>query len=255
MGLVRKAKQVLVRTPLHRPLLEVQSAWQTARVKRTPIRDVRTAYCISPHKTGTTFIAHMFDQAVSAHEPLHHPTLKHIQDPDFLRRRKAYLDLRVEASGFFAYVAKDFGELFPEDNMVFMIRDPSEWIGSHLNYAPVVARRVNYIFGRNFFWRRITPYDANDFYDLTDQQQHDYVTAMLHFWLKVYGEARDLPNGHIIRLNEADDNIELLEHLFAQKAVNLKTGFRRVNEEKKPFSAWDYVNKEDFADAIAEFGY
>jgi len=37
--------------------------------------------------------------------------------------------------------------------------------------------------------------------------------------------------------------------------VNLKTGFRRVNEEKKPFSAWDYVNKEDLADAIAEFGY
>ena len=73
--------------------------------------------------------------------------------------------------------------------------------------------------------------------------------------MKVYRTARDLPNGHIIRLNEADDNIELLEHLFAQKAVNLKTGFRRINEEKKPFSAWDYVNRADFADAIAEFGY
>lgn len=255
MSLASKTKLLLVRTPLHRPLVELNSARRYQQIKRTPIRDVRTAYCISPYKTGTSFIASMFDKSVSMHEPFHHTTLKHMHDHDFLRRRKAFLNLRVEASGFFASMAREFGELFPEDNMVFVIRDPSDWIGSNIDYTDVVQTMIHYQFGRELFWRKISRFVGDDFYSLKDEQQHEFVTDMLNFWLKVYREARSLANGHIIRLEDVRDNIDHLEHLFDQKAVNLDKVQHNANHNRRPFSAWNYVNKADFADAIAEFGY
>jgi hypothetical protein len=254
MSLLRKTKSVLVRTPLYNPLLAIQSDWQARQIRRTDIRDVRTNYCISPHKTGTTFISQIFDQSVTAHEPLRVSTVRNLSNHDFLRRRKSYLDLRIEASGFLASIAREYGELFPKDNMVFMIRDPSNWIGSVLDYVPVVRARM-YTRSDKQYPNLISRHGHSEFFELNEKDQHEYISDMLNFWLKVYRAARDLPNGHIIRLNEADDNIELLEHLFEQKAVNLKTGFRRINEGRKSFSAWNYVNKADFADGIAEFGY
>jgi hypothetical protein len=255
MGLAVKTKKFLARTPLHRPLLELNSARRYRQVMRTPIRDVRTAYCISPYKTGASFIANMFDPSVSAHEPLYHLTLKHMHNPDFLQRRKAFLDLRVEAFGHFAIMAKEFSVLFPDVDLLFTIRDPSDWLGSCLDHAAVMQQRIHYHFGGKLFWRKVTRYASNDFYRLGDEAQCEYVTDMLNFWVRTYRTARTLPKAHIIRLHEVEEKIEWLEDLFNQKAVNLKHAHRNNSPGRKPFSAWDYVNKADFADAIGEFGY
>ena len=223
---------------------------------QTPADDtVRTNYCISPFKTGTTFVAGLFPQDVSAHEPLAHCTLTHIDNADFLRRRKAMLNLRVEASGFFSMIAEEFVQQNPDDNILFMLRDPAAWIGSALDYGRKIRQQVGFSYGRKLYWGRIGVPPLNLFYQSSDQEKQTTIDTMLRFWLRTYDVARRHDNCHMIKLEDLDQKIDELEDFFGMKAVNADTAWRRVNKDRTSISIWDHVSRQDYAPALAEFGY
>jgi hypothetical protein len=254
--LTGRIKRGLAKTPLHGPLLKLQSARQYREIMATePNPNLRTGFCISPYKTGTTFVANIFDPAHARHEPIPYPTMRWGHDPDFMHRRKAWLNLKCESFGYHALHAERLSRMFPDDNMVFMIRDPSDWMRSIFDYFSTGQSWVFFNYGGIYYWSKILRVNTHHFYDLDDEKRQMLVEDLMRFWVKVYRTAETLPNGHIIRLSEADDNIELLEHLFHQKAVNLKTGFRRVSSVRRDFSAWDWVNRADYEKDVAHFGY
>ena len=254
---VGKLKGLAAKTPLHRPLLNIQGHFEYRSIMKTPIReDVRTGYCISPFKTGTTFVARVFGREIAQHEPLMFVTLKHIDNEQFLRRRKSFLDLRIESSGFLSLIAEDFVRLNTHEPIVFMIRDPSEWIGSMIDYAPVIQARTNYHYAEELFWQRVGGLvRPRFFHDSTPAEQAETVENLLRFWIRTYTVWLEHENCHILRLEEADESIGTLEEIFGQKATNADHANRRKNKERKPFSAWDHVTREEFAADVARFGY
>lgn len=255
-NLLSKAKPVLTKTPLHGPLLKLQSAINYRQIMATePNPDLRTGFCISPYKTGTTFVANIFDPAYARHEPIPYPTMRWSHDENFMHRRKAFLNLKCESFGYHSLHAERFAKMFPNDNMVFMIREPSDWMRSMFDYFSTKEPWVHFNYGALYYWPKILRGKTLQFYSLEDEQRHILVEDLMRFWVKTYRTAESLPNGHIIRLSEAEDNIELLEHLFHQKAVNLQTGFRRTCSVRRDFSAWDWVNRADYEKDVAHFGY
>ena len=199
--MMRWGKGIAAQTPLHKPLLNLQGHLEYRTIMKTPIReDVRTGYCISPFKTGTTFVSKVFDWKISKHEPLMFVTLKHINNDEFLQRRKSFLDIRVESSGFLSMIAERFVQLNSHEPVLFMIRNPSDWIGSMIDYAPVIQSRTRYHYAEELFWQRVgglvTP---REFHDSSPDDQAKTVENLLRFWIKTYRVALEHDNCHILR--------------------------------------------------------
>ncbi|GAA4279827.1 hypothetical protein [Gaetbulibacter aestuarii] len=85
-------KGKLLQSPLARVSKEVEAALHYLKIlskKGHAIKNHKTLYCISPYKTGTTFLAACYDHSISRHEPMQYCTLKHIDkhfDSFFIKR-------------------------------------------------------------------------------------------------------------------------------------------------------------------------
>ena len=103
---MKEIKKKVVKTPLHYLLIKLISVYEFNIVyfnsRYTNKYLPTTAYCISPYKTGTTFVNGLFERYCnSAHEPLQYTTLKNIDNELFLKNRSKFLKLDLECSGFF----------------------------------------------------------------------------------------------------------------------------------------------------------
>ncbi len=138
-------KENLVSTPLYRPLLQARSTIQYLMVmlsNKGP--DRKTAYCISPFKSGTTYFAGLFSEASkSEHEPLMHATLSNINNEVFMKKRAGYLNLDLECSGFFAGKLEVLRRISPDAKVIYLTRHPEEWIGSVVNYFSRLGKKLH----------------------------------------------------------------------------------------------------------------
>ena len=120
MSIIHTIKYHLLRTPIAKSLKNIQARLLYARLPPLKSKiERKTVYSISPYKTGTTYLASCFSEEVVKHEPLHHLSLKMLDEnfDSFFVRRMKHLNLKLECSGFMsAYlnklvkneIAKDF---------------------------------------------------------------------------------------------------------------------------------------------------
>jgi hypothetical protein len=134
----------------------IGSKFQKSQVNRfSTTQEVDTIYCVSPYKTGTTFLIGALKRAGirAAHEPLHLTSLRFATDVDFIQRRQARLKLDIEASGFWSTRIGLLRSAQPKAQMVFVFRDPVEWIESVVAHFARVKREVQYDYVEEWFFR------------------------------------------------------------------------------------------------------
>jgi hypothetical protein len=253
--IVASSRRAIARSSLHRPATVARSFV----LKRLIMRhrsgpDPATNYCISPYKTATTFIANLFQGARAQHEPLHYLTLKNIDDSCFLSCRRRYLQLDLECSGFLSLVAPSVLQTCTRRRVLFIIRDPADWVGSVVDYFTGRDREVSYNYVEELFFSRIDAAGVSKFYALSDREKSRVAESLLRFWIKTYQAARQSDRCFSVRLDELGSNIELIEHNFEMKATN-RAAWRRQNERRTKLDVRGLVDFTKYAGDIAALGY
>ncbi len=249
-------KAFFVRTPAHRLLLEIKGVVQNEQVSRAQTNGGTKAYCISPYRSGTTYISRLFAPNHRVrHEPLRFITLKQLDNPAFLAQRARFLNLDLESSGCFANRLAVLRRFAPDAPVLFLSRDPEIWIGSILNYFPTLSRRIHYNYIARLFFDPICHVPIDRFYTLTPPYQERLVRSLLEFWLSVYETASKDPNVLMIPIDTLDERIAEVESFFGLKAMRHTNIDRNANPNKRPLIIRDHLNVETYRHRVAALGY
>jgi len=252
-----KVKSLLINTRIYKGLLTIRSVVQIFFIKylfRESASLNSTVYCISPYKTGTTYFSGLFN-CRSSHEPLMHATIRNINDMDFLERRRKFLDLDLECSGFFADKLELVRRFAPDSKIVFLIRNPESWIGSVVNYFEKLDKKVSYNYVARMIFDPICRYPVEKFYYLNKSEQTFVIESLLTYWIEVYGQAISSENCLVVELDNIDECVEEIECFTGFKATNSQSVWKRENKNKKRFELADYIDVSKFSRQVKELGY
>ena len=211
-----QAKSLLVGSTTHKLFHDIQTPVVRRRVVRAAERPkAKTAICLSPYKSGTTFFGQIFPDRKVAHEPLHAPTLRMIDDDAYLDERWDYLGLDLECSGFLSLRAGELMARKPDHQFIMLARPPMKWAHSVFDYFSTASfqdLRYNYISA--FFFERIGCHDIADYRNFSEAQVTAAYEALLSFWLKTYQSGIDAPNCLVLPLDELEMRAdEITQHL------------------------------------------
>lgn len=256
-----KLRQFFVKTPLYFFLLKLRSIYEYRAVKMVNRLhhniEPRTAYCISPYKAGTTYVTGMFkDVCRVAHEPLHYTTLRYIASNDFLSKRKRFLNLEIECSGFFAGRLGQVRVFAPNAPILMMSRAPENWIGSVINYFRNLSELLSYNYVARLFFDPICGQRVENFYDLNPLKQAGIVTSLLEYWIRVYKEGKRDHNTLIIPLEDIAKHIEQIEAFLGYKSNPVRDlKWKRVNPKKRFFCLRDHIDVKRYGKDVSAIGY
>jgi len=252
----QRAKEMIVRSPLHKSMLIIRSWIEEVRIRRVRgIAGGTKAYCISPYKTGTTYVCGLFSEGNRvAHEPFHHTTLRRLSDSAFLEKRAGYLSLDLESSGFFSNRLLQLRMFAPSVPVLFMCRSPEAWIGSVINYFAQLDKQVHYNYVSRLFFDPICRFAVERFYEMSADGQRHIVQSLLGFWLDVYETAKRDPGAMIVPLEQLSDKLQSVEDFLGLKARRLGA-WQRSNKTKQTFVLSDHIDPLPYRQRVAAIGY
>lgn len=231
-------KKFLLKTPLSKTLKDIEAYTHQLKVERANDKSIQhnaTVYCVSPYKTGTTFLASCYGQDVAQHEPMQYYTLKKFDtgsfDAIFIKRLNA-LDLKLECSGFLSGYIEQLAnnELTKDLTYICLLRTPTQWVNSVVNYWYKLRYLKNdYI--NELFWKKIVGVDLIGFHELDEKARLQVAETLVAFYLKYLEQTRMLPNIHYIPLPEIEQALPKIDELLNEKAT-LKETFKRENTDK-----------------------
>lgn len=255
---LKRAKSHLIKTPAYYFLLRLRSFYEYNLVCNKNIEKTikTTAYCISPYKTGTTFITNLFkNSCCSMHEPLQFTTLLHINDNIFLRKRYKFINADIEASGFFADRLDQVRMFAPESPVLYIIRSPEKWINSVVNYFAQLSDNLSYNYIARMIFDPICRERIDDFYNLPEKNKSNIVKGLLEYWIKVYTNAKTDTKTLVINLETINDNISKIEDFFGYKAIDVNKADRYETKKKKSFNIHNYIDFNNYKDKVSALGY
>lgn len=197
-----------LRSALHRPFLDTRSAVQAGRVARAGGGDRPRVLCVSPYRSGTTTASKLFPDLSSSQEPLHYLTLHHLQDWQFLQNRRRFLNLDMEASGFFSGVAEELMQRWDTDRFFMFIRPPQDWVQSLVNFFGTGGDRYRVPYVDTLFFGRFTGWRPCDYPHMAVNDRQRAVDAWLEFYARVYSAGLAAPNCRVYSLQHLDQQIE-----------------------------------------------
>jgi hypothetical protein len=243
---------VFVRSRLHLPLLAMRSSLERGAVFRargTP--PPHTAFCASPYKTGTTYIAGRFaGRNRVAHEPLHYTTIRHLSDTTFFSRRLAHLGLAFECSGFLANHLATIRACLPAARVIYLVRSFSDWLPSVVTYFSKLRGQVRYNYVCRLLFDRITVHPLDRFLSLTGDHQRTVVESLLTWWLSAYEEAMADPLCLLMPLDALDDRITEVEDFLHLRADRSVRPWKRAAAEKYLLTPSDFLDLQPYAARI-----
>jgi hypothetical protein len=227
----------LMNSFLARPIKEVQALKDYITLLTKPSDTVtghQTFYCISPYKTGTTFLAAAYSRDIAQHEPMQYLSLKTFDkkfDTFFIKRLNA-LNLKLECSGFFsAYIdelvqhklAKDF-------EYIIITRKPSAWINSVVNYwAKLDYLQNDYI--NTYYWKKKVGVDLLNFKHKSESEQKLILEQLASFYFDFTRKSSQLKNVSYVDLHDVVNYVKILDAKIDEKA-HIRNDKRRVNATK-----------------------
>jgi len=246
----------LVRTPAHRPLLEIKGAVEKVQISLAQDHGSTRAYCISPYRSGTTYISKLFAPGYRVrHEPMHFTTLRRLDNQAFLAQRARFLNLDLESSGFFANRLAMLRSFAPEVPVLFLSRDPEMWIRSVVNYLRTLSHQIHYNYVARLFFDPICQVPIERFYTLSPADQERLVRSLLEFWLAANEAALLDSKALVIPIDALDERITEVESFLGLKTVRHVNISRRANPDKRPLIIRDYLNVEAYRHRVVALGY
>lgn len=204
----------------------------------------RTIYCISPYKTGTTYISTCFNNDIALHEPMQYASLTELNkdfDALFLKRLNT-LNLKLECSGFWSgYIDELAKHKFAKDlTYICVVRRPSSWVTSVVNYwsrSRHVLERYDFI--NDLFWKPKAGVDIRTILSSDEVDREASIKKLLDFYMDFTRQTRKLDGVVYIHLNELRDYMPAIGDLIDEKP-NFDSAWRRENKGK----SFVYVNPE-----------
>lgn len=253
----------LVKTAYHEAYLNLRAAFERQSIVvagsayRDPACSRRTAYCISPYKTGTTYFAGLFcNEHRVRHEPMHYLTLRNLADTNFLSRRARFLSLELECSGFFAGHLANLRVFAPDAPVVYLKRSPEAWVESVINYFSNLAQKVSYNYVCRLLFDRVCHSHAVDRFFVSNECERSLIIRhLVEYWIKVYDEGLQDCNVLMIPLIEVDARVHEIEDFLTMRACIGKRVWKRENIDKVPIKLDDYIDLSLYKSRFAEHGY
>lgn len=253
MPLIYKIKTLVTRTPLIKIVHVIQLTLLKRRLDRldTQALKLKPVIGISPYKTGTTYVESCYDNSISSNDALHHYSLKYSLEnfDDLFVQRFNYLNLKLDCTGFWCAYIKELSEhhIAKELNYIFVIRKPSDWIKSTINYFNFSQKHLYFNFINEYFWKQLLNIDVINFYNFDHSKQAQVIEQLIIFYYRVLKDSTLLKNVHYVRLSNIDSIFPVLDSLIDETA-NLNNAFKR--ETAKEHKTFDYDN--EMADAAYE---
>ncbi len=252
MAAIEKLKFRLVKSPLGRHLRYIQGKLIYLKLSRYSSgvnTSKKTVYCISPYKTGTTYLSSVFSSEVAMHEPIHYITYK-LLDKDFDKyfvKRMNYLGLKLECSGCWsAYIDQLANHEVAKDlEYICILRPPSSWITSVINYwnKPTLLE-FQFQIAIEFFWKNKVGVDLRSFnFEEDTETNKQIINKLIDFYFKFTNKTRLLNNITYIHLKEINENLPLIESLINEKTIT-ENGWKKINDEKKFIYKNENIDKE-----------
>jgi hypothetical protein len=250
--MIEKIKRLVVRSPFHKAVVDLRSWWISTRWvdESTRILDNRTIYCISPYKTGTTFIASSFEPPISAHEPLHHASLSHLNQ-DFERnfvRRLNSLNLKLECSGFLSAYVENLAQTEITNDLTYIcvLRNPSSWVTSVVNHYQIVKENGHrYLWDNELFWKKHAGVNLANFFVIGENEKLEIVEKLIEYYMSFTKKTEKLKNVHYVWIKDLDIFVPKIGQLI-DEAANL------ANSDKNKALVRNYVYKNKKIDAAYE---
>lgn len=240
MGIKRAIKHYLMKSPFAENIKDIQAKILYAKIP--PLKSGigrKTAYCISPYKTGTTYLASSFDPEISQHEPLHHVSLKYL-DKDFegfFARRMNHLNLKLECSGFWSAYVKELAEndIGKDLEYICILRPPSSWVSSVINHWHKPNKfDFNFEYTLELFWKIKVGVNIHELQIGKDTEKNqEIINKLIQFYFDFTKKTSLLKNLTYIRLKEMDNSLPLVESLINETSV-IKDRWKREGKYK-PF--------------------
>lgn len=230
--------KILVHSKLHKPIKLIGAWWNKLIIEKGSNAEgsVKTIYVISPYKTGTTYIASLWDDKYAKHEPYHMYSLKYLNKGDFtkkFRKRQNKLNIQIECSGFLsAWVEK----LPPSNQYIFILRPPISWMQSVLNHF-FSLKDLGYNYIDECYWKKELGYSLQD--TLVEANQVDLeriVIDLYQLYLKYIHKSLAHPTVRFVEMKDLDDLARKLG-----KELNVQPNF--IKSWKRPSKiSYDKVN-------------
>lgn len=248
MGIKRK----LLTSFLAKPAKDAEAWFQKMKVKgeTNSISGNKTVYCISPYKTGTTYLSSSFDPKVSDHEPLQYLSMVELEKKfdGFFTKRMNSLNLKLECSGFFsAYIDELIANPIAKNlDYICILRSPSSWITSVINYwqRPFLQEQ-RYEYLTELFWKPKVGVDVRKLVDsdnkLTDIKAID---KLVEFYFDFTQKTKNIQNIHYVELNELDVFLPKVGKMINETPLTQR-GWQRKAKEKK-FEFKDNIIDEEY---------
>ena len=242
-----KLKRIIVKTPLAKLAFDIKANLELSKFSKVGdrITGYSTVYCISPYKTGTRYLNGCYDKDVSAHEALHYLSLREFNRNfnDFFIKRLNTLNLKLESSGFLSAYVDDLAAhpIGKNLNYVVVLRSPSSWITSSVNYWDNLAKvmKMDYHYTNELFWKNKVGVNLDTLLSLPEKDKTKGLDKLGSFYLDFIQKTRQLKNVHYVNLNDIDSILPTLDNLIQENSHPDKGQI--LASKKKPFK---YINKE-----------
>lgn len=239
-------KRLLIRTPAHRLYLVFKAFWVSSKwsSEGNKILANKTVYCISPYKTGTTFLSSCFDGAIAKHEAMHYTSMKKLNidfDKYFVRRLNT-LNLKLECSGFLSAYVDDFAKngIAQDLDYICVLRKPSSWITSAVNHHQLVKDfKQHYFWGNELFWKKHVGVDLANFFAFDANGKKAIAEKMASFYMDFTKKTEKLKNIRYVWLHELQDFLPELGQLLGEEVA-----LEKSEKNKASLKKFTYENSE-----------
>ncbi len=249
MTISDKLKFSLLKSRLGRLVRDIESRLIVLKMmfSNSKKANLKTVYCISPYKTGTTYLSSSFKPEISQHEPIHYTSYK-VLDRDFdkyFTKRLNYLDLKLECSGSWsAYIEELANNKVAKDlEYICVLRSPSSWITSVINYwNKTNMLKFHFDIPLEFFWKHKVGVDLRAFdFKEDNKENQEIIDKLIKFYFDFTEKTKLLKNVTYIDLKDIGESIPKVEELIDEKAA-VKDSWKRENKKKQ------FIYKNDSID-------
>ncbi len=230
-------KKVIIESPLAKLAKKLQADLTLMSLSRekTVLSGFNTVYTISPYRTGTTFIASSYGGKISKHQPFHFLSLRELnRDFDqFFVKRLNTLNLKLECSGFWSAYVDKLAEHPVAKELVYIcvLRDPSSWITSAVNYYHRPKDKINFDYPNELFWKAIVGVDMRAFTYMKEDKRQSMIEKLIDYYFKYTKSTLKLRNVIYVHLKDLDRFLHVLDTILDERH-NLQASFRRQNKNK-----------------------
>ncbi|MBN4070067.1 hypothetical protein JYT76_00115 [Olleya sp. AH-315-F22] len=239
MNITNIIKHYIVKSPLHKTAKNIEARILSTKMvfSGSEIVNHKTVYCISPFKTGTTYLSSCFNPEMSKHEPIHYLSYKNL-DKDFdsfFIKRLNYLNLKLECSGHWSAYINELAhnEIAKDLDYICILRSPSSWVTSVINHWHMLCKKKHsFNFANELFWKQKVGVDLFAFkIGIESKKNQEIIEGLIRFYFDFTKNTSLLNNITYIKLKEIDKDLPLVESLIHEDSTNNKRWKREAKEK------------------------